>query len=155
MQLKLTVELIPRPLVGLTLRRCLSAEDWRYLSRWCESRAGYQCEICGGAGEKDPVVTHESWTYDDTEKIQILTGVIALCPDCHRVKQYHSSCRLGFTDSVRRHFQQVNNCSQADLERHEIEVTSLARSRSVFPWLQDLSWLQKREWLSTLPNTAR
>lgn len=43
-------------------------------------------KVCGGRGEKWPVECHEMWQYDDKNHVQKLAGLIALCPDYHKVK---------------------------------------------------------------------
>jgi 5-methylcytosine-specific restriction endonuclease McrA len=82
----LTIELVPKTSWCKNLRNELTQEDWDVLRKEAYRRAGYECEICGGRGEKWPVECHERWEYDDAANVQSLSGLVALCPKCHRVK---------------------------------------------------------------------
>jgi hypothetical protein len=84
---RLSIELVPATSWFDNLRSLLPPAEWDALRKATSQAAGHRCEICGGRGPKWPVECHERWQYDDATHVQTLTGLIALCPECHRVKQ--------------------------------------------------------------------
>ena len=51
---RLTVELVPRTCWLSNVRTLLSRLEWDTLRRLVYVRAGYQCEVCGGRGDRHP-----------------------------------------------------------------------------------------------------
>ena len=82
----LTIELVPSTCWFSNVRDHVSKSIWDKLRKATYRQSNYRCEICGDRGSKHPVECHEIWHYDDDKYIQTLTGLTALCPDCHRVK---------------------------------------------------------------------
>ncbi len=94
-QTKLTIELVPKTAWFSNVRDHVSPSEWLKLSRCIIEEAGYHCRICGSQGKKHRVECHETWYYDDTVKLQKPTGLIALCPACHRVKHIGRTSMVG------------------------------------------------------------
>lgn len=139
--LKLTVELVPKPLWGRNLRSELSEEEWRKLARISYKKAGYVCEVCGGKGRAHPVECHEVWRYEEnyTEKIgrQVLTGFISLCPDCHAIKHFGRTGTVNPQSEVDRlvgHAVKVNGIRRSDFYNHVEEQFSLWNRRNKLTW---------------------
>lgn len=143
-KLKLEIELVPKPLWYANLRSELSKDVWQAVSRDCAKRHNYQCGICGGKGAFHPVECHEIWQYDDVNRIQTLTGIISLCPNCHRVKHFGLAYSRGETAEVFAHFCKINNLSEVVGELQVQYYFDLWSKRSAFDdWQADMSWVNK------------
>lgn len=140
--MKLTVELVPATSWGDNLRSRLSTQDWDKLRKEQYRKAGYVCEICGGKGPKHPVECHEVWSYDDERHVQKLERLIALCPNCHKVKHLGFAFATGKGPAAVRHLMTVNGWGRAEANRYVEAAFELHSKRSAFPWTLDLEWLQ-------------
>ena len=138
---KLSVELVPSTAWGHNLRSILTKEMWDTLRKRTYVAAKYRCEICFGKGPKWPVECHEVWAYDDATKLQSLTGLIALCPNCHSVKH------LGFAHindkgmEAREHLATINQWSQSKASQYIGLVFKQWEERSKYQWGLNLDWL--------------
>lgn len=115
--LKLIPNAIPPESHGKNLRSMLPKDDWDLLRTNCYMAAEYKCEICGSAGKKHPVEAHEEWAFDMEKRVQTLTGIHALCPDCHLVKHIGRAHHIGKFEKAFKHFCKVNK-----LRPHEGET---------------------------------
>lgn len=144
----LTCELVPSNQWGTNLRSVLAPKVWDSLRKACYERAGYRCEICNGVGRKHPVECHEIWEYADGPVfIQKLTGLIALCPSCHKVKHigFAFSQGSGPFSAAMAHLAKVNDWS---VNRTKLYVTTqfqIHAIRSQQNWMMDLSWLDNSQ----------
>jgi len=139
----LTIELVPRTAWYSNLRSELTKGEWDTVRKATYQAAGYKCEICGGKGEKWPVECHEKWEYDDSEKIQTLLGLIALCPTCHRVKHAGLATIHGKKADVIAQLVRVNNWP---IQQARVYIEqSFARwvERCNYHWEQDTTWLER------------
>ena len=143
--LKLTIELVPRPLWGKSIYNCLSREEWSFLRRKIIHERGHKCEICSST--EGPLSLHEIWQYDDERKIQRFVGFRLLCSFCHSIKHFGRSqtlAREGKLDlnKLIEHFCKVNNCSIEEFKKHYNEVWDCWEQRSSFEWKQDIVILE-------------
>lgn len=141
----LTIELIPETAWGQNLRAILSSRDWDAVRKFSYRRAGYRCECCGGVGPAHPVECHEVWDWlvnsATREAVQVLVGVVALCPTCHSVKHWGRTLAVsptpGTTESkLLAHIQRVNGWTPPQARHH---------LRNVFQW-----WSLASKYLWTL-----
>lgn len=114
--LKLKIELLPKGTWGNDFSRTLSKKDWDILRKKCYDRANHQCQICGF--KTDDLDAHEVWDFDIKTKTQTLVDIIALCSKCHGVKHIRNSQRLGYGENTKRHFMNVNDCSELEFASH-------------------------------------
>lgn len=142
--MKLTIELVPKPLWYSNLRTELPKADWDKLRKEVYRKAAHLCEICGGHGPRWPVECHELWTYDDEKGIQTLQRLIALCPACHSVKHIGYTQVRGPTAFKRAlmHLMKVNRIGKVAVLNMVDEAFHVWRQRSNRDWIQDLSWLK-------------
>ncbi len=138
----LTVELVPSTSWGNNLRSRLSKNDWDRLRRAQYAHAGNRCEICDGRGPRHPVECHEIWRYDDTEHVQTLDGLIALCPDCHKVKHLGFAFVSGKGAAAVAHLQRVNEWDDEITMGYVEAAFQLHERRSAHQWTLDLEWLR-------------
>ena len=143
--MKLTIELVPQGQWGANLRSVLPKRDWDFLRKKQYQAANHCCEVCGGKGPKWPVECHEIWKYDDEGKVQTLTGLVALCPPCHRVKHMGRALSVGKGDEAVAHFMEVNECSRNVANAYVEDAFTLWHDRSGFDWFLELSWLKDHE----------
>ena len=78
---------------------------------------------------------HELWNYDDEKHIQKLEGFVLLCKMCHHIKHLGlagilaNEGKLDYNE-VRKHFCKVNDCSEAEFEKHVKKAFAVWRERS-------------------------
>lgn len=141
---KLTIELVPDSCHFSNLRSNLRKKDWDKLRKECYRRFSCHCSVCGGQGRRHPVEAHETWNYDDENHIQKLVDIVALCPDCHKVKHMGLSILKGWDEYAREHLMRVNGWSREKAEKYEKVCFKEYRERSLFHWTLDLSWLEDK-----------
>jgi hypothetical protein len=144
--MKLTIELVPTTSWYNNVRSQVSRPVWDLLRKDCYRKAKHKCEICGLTGLvqgfKWPVECHEIWEYDDKNHTQTLTGLIALCPWCHKVKHAGRTITVdNQTELVVRQLMKVNNMNRHDAEVYIFNALALHNKRSRFSWTVDISIL--------------
>lgn len=156
---KLSCELVPSNQWGTNLRSLLAPKVWDQLRRACYERAGHRCEICNGVGSKHPVECHETWEYQDGPVwIQKLTGLIALCPSCHKVKHIGFAYTQGdraFMAALN-HLAKVNGWSPHKTYKYVDNQFEIHAIRSQQNWVMDLDWLDNmQQYVDETPAAAR
>lgn len=138
----LKIELVPKTCWYSNVRSNVSQARWDQLRKWCYKKAGYKCEICGGVGDAHPVECHEIWHYDDENLIQKLTGLIALCPNCHKCKHPGLAKINGQFDSiVIPHLMRINNINKTVAYSLVERAFTEYYQRSAFEWELDISYI--------------
>ena len=140
---KLTIELVPETCWYSNVRSEVSKEDWDIIRKDVYKKAGYKCEICGGVGPKWPVECHEIWDYSDDDLIQKLTGMIALCPDCHTVKHPGLANIKGRGHVVIEQLMEVNEWEYWVAQNYVKAAFDVWEKRSKKQWILDISYLQE------------
>jgi 5-methylcytosine-specific restriction endonuclease McrA len=148
---RLAIELVPATCWCVNVRSAITGAEWDLIRRRVYRRASYRCEVCGGRGPEHPVECHEVWDYDDTQLLQRLEGMIALCPACHWVKHFGSSQIRGHDQEAFAQLMAVNDWTPAQAEQHVAEVFELWQWRSDRMWDLDLTVLAKYG-IEPLPN---
>jgi hypothetical protein len=138
---RLTIELVPETCWFSNVRDRVSREDWERIRSQICGRAGHRCEICGGRGTKHPVECHEVWEYDETEGVQRLVRMIALCPACHEVKHIGLAGLKGRGEIASAHLAEVNGWSSEIADRYIDAAFATWERRSSRTWLLDVSVL--------------
>lgn len=138
---ELTIELVPKTCWFSNVRSNVTKEQWDKLRKATYAKAEYQCQICGGRGPKWPVECHEIWDYADKSLIQTLTGLIALCPSCHKVKHMGFAQISGKEIEMTCHLAIINGWTYKAACQYVGERFDLWRKRSKYDWLLDISWL--------------
>jgi hypothetical protein len=140
----LSIELVPKTSHFKNLRKFVSQTTWKNLSMATAAKAKNKCEICGGKGKRWAVECHEIWDYDDTNHIQKLKGLIALCPACHGVKHIGLKIKQGFGEQAIEHLTMVNEWV-LDCAKDYLKATlTVYKERSKHKWKLDLSWAIKQ-----------
>lgn len=138
-------EMLPAQTFEANLRKALPAADWDNLRRYCYKAAGHRCEICGEKG-KPTLECHEKWEFDDTWCVQKLSGLISLCPPCHKAHHLGYAKTIGLYDDVVRKMKAVNGWSDAQVKAAIQSAYAAWEQRSQFHWEVDLSWLTEGEY---------
>jgi hypothetical protein len=147
---KLTIELVPERQWGSNLRALTSATQWDKVGAEVFAAAGGRCEICEGIGRMHPLECHEVWRYDEDpamergQRTQILLGLQALCPACHRVKHLGFADKHGWLDSSIEHMAAVNTISKSEARAYVDWAYGRQKRRSTMRWEQDISWFKER-----------
>ncbi|THF71323.1 HNH endonuclease [Deinococcus sp. Arct2-2] len=142
---RLSIELVPSSSWYTNVRSEVSKAAWDSLRHACYRNAGHRCEICGGRGPQWPVECHELWEYDDAQGIQRLTGLTALCPECHRVKHFGLARVKGEQEQAGRWLMQVNGWTRREVHEYVQDAFRVWEQRSARAWKVDISWLDHRE----------
>lgn len=140
----LSVELVPNSSYFQNLRKFVSASTWKKLSTETAAKAKNKCEICGGKGTRWAVECHEIWSYNDTNHIQKLKGLIALCPSCHGVKHIGLKFKQGFGEQAVEHLAKVNEWFMDRAKDYLKATLAVYKERSKHKWTLDLGWAIKR-----------
>lgn len=145
---KLRIELVPEKQWGVNLRAEMSATQWAKVSDKVFAAAGGVCEICQGVGSRHPLECHEVWRYDENldlaaeGRAQILVGLQALCPACHRVKHLGFADKKGWIDASLAHLARVNGISTAEARAYVDWAYKQQRQRARMRFALDLSWFR-------------
>lgn len=110
--LKLTIELLPRGAWNNDFSKTLSKTEWDIVRNYCYKNANHACQICGF--ETDDLNAHEVWEFNIENKTQTLKDIVGICNKCHGVKHIRNSQRLGYGENAKKHFMEVNNCSELE-----------------------------------------
>lgn len=145
--LKLQIEVIPRPLFGKNLRAYVKQSMWDKIRKKVYADNDYRCVICiarRGEGDVTRLFCHEQWEYDDKNHTQRLIGFACTCFMCNLVNHIgfasiNPTVRVPMKDVIA-HFCQVNNCGLEDFEVHHKEVFAQWRTRNEHEWTQDLGY---------------
>lgn len=142
---KLDFEFIPEESWKFNLRHILSAAAWDVVRKDAYARAGYKCRVCGRGNTR--LEAHEKWTFDETNGVQTLSDVLALCRDCHATVHYQRTALCEGKEGAARaqeHFMRVNGCSQSEfheaLARAEKRHERLNRTEG---WRLNLEFLRR------------
>ena len=119
----------------------MSPQQWDVLRKKVYADYKHTCGICGSGGQ---LSCHEIWEYDDGKHIQKLTGLIALCELCHRVKHIGLAQLEGYRgnlafEKVIEHFMQVNNCDRTTFKKNCDEAFALFEKRSKHQWTIEIN----------------
>ena len=150
---KLTIELVPRPLWFINLRKEMQRSAWDRLRKQVYKDYSYHCGICSIGDEQ--LDCHERWHYNDEQHIQSLEGFIALCKWCHHCKHIGYAGILanrGELDMQQliSHFLHVDMCSRQDYEQEHSRAFQQWNQRNICDWTCDLN-----EYASLLPTNSR
>lgn len=133
-------DMLPSSTWESNLRHLLSDAEWDRLRKFCYRAAGNTCKACGSRGEPH-VEAHESWSFDENTLIQRLTGLVCLCPTCHKAKHLGYANRLGRLPQVLAKLKWLNEWNDAQLKTELKKVEDRQVQLSMKEWSLDLSFL--------------
>ena len=140
--MKLNFELVPDSCWYSNLRSILSPAQWDVVRREAYSRAGGKCMICGAPTKR--LEAHEKWEYNETNCVQKLADVVAICKSCHEVIHIGRTQLTGGEERACAHFMKVNGVSYAEYRKALGKANEDHRHRNLVPeWKLDLSYLSK------------
>tara|TARA_R110000851_G_scaffold110632_3_gene233480 strand:+ start:828 stop:1391 length:564 start_codon:yes stop_codon:yes gene_type:complete len=151
--LVLDIELIPSNSWGNNLRSLLRGCTWDRLRKHTYQLANSKCEVCLSdglqQGRKHAVECHEIWEYDDINRIQLLKGLVALCPICHQCKHLGRTLGTGAGARAVQHLATVNNMTLDETESYINLAFYIHNLRSHGDaWVLDLNWLLNHDALT-------
>jgi len=146
-KLKLDIELVPKTAWYTNVRSNVTKAEWDKIRKKSYKNADYKCEICNDTGLNQgynhPVECHEIWKYNDDTKNQTLTGLVSLCPKCHKVKHPGLAQMKGKMHEVIEQLCKVNDMTPEEAGRYIESSFSIWRERSLHGWLLDISYIEE------------
>lgn len=139
--MKLNLELVPQSCWMSNVRSVVSKSRWDTIKSAVAAKAWNVCRICGDVGPKHPVECHEIWHYDDVKLIQKLTGMIALCPNCHMCKHFGFAQVSGKSEKALKHLMKTNELTRLTAEATVKRAFVVWAERSKKRWMLDISIL--------------
>tara|TARA_B100000497_G_C7504352_1_gene307683 strand:+ start:221 stop:670 length:450 start_codon:yes stop_codon:yes gene_type:complete len=145
--MKLSIELVPKSSWYSNVRSNVTKSEWDVIRKKSYKKANYKCEICGDVGTNQgynhPVECHEIWNYNDKTKTQTLTGLVSLCPNCHKVKHPGLAQMKGELNIVVNQLMKVNDMSIKEAMSYLTDSFDIWRERSKHDWKLDISYLEE------------
>lgn len=138
---KLEIELVPQTCWYSNVRTNVSKREWEICKDYTKEQSGGKCQICGGRGRRWATEAHEIWDYDDERMIQMLVGLIALCPQCHEVKHIGRAEIVGNGPRALAHLAKVNGWTIPAAEQYLRWAGELWALRSQEQWTLDITFL--------------
>ncbi len=142
--IRLRVELVPKTCWFSNVRKNVKRSEWDRLRKASYEKANYICEVCGGHGDRHAVECHEIWEYDDDRYIQILKGLISLCPSCHETKHIGLAGLHGRGEIAKNHLSKTNNWTSEQTEQYLKFTKKIWLERSKHEWKLDFDWLENQ-----------
>lgn len=143
--LKLTSELVPSTSWYNNVRTNVTEAQWDLLRGKCYREAQFKCQICGDVGQNQGVYhtveAHELWEYDDINKTQTLTGLMALCPYCHKAKHPGLANIKGETHIVIRQLMKVNDMREDEADDYLDDCFEQWEERSEHDWELNIEFI--------------
>lgn len=134
-------DMLPTTSWEANLRTQLSDAEWDRLRKFCYQAAGNTCVACGSRGEPH-VEAHEAWRFDEQRGIQVLKGLLCLCPTCHKAKHLGYANRIGRLPQVLTRLKWLNDWTDEVLELELAKVQARQEELSRRTWTLDLSFLR-------------
>lgn len=131
----------PRSSWATSLKK-LIGDRWDSIRKGVYRRACYRCEICSDQGPKWPVECHEVFEYNDAREEQTLSGIVALCPNCHKALHYVQSSKRGEGgEEIKQHIGFVNEQTAEEVENLLSQARERYKARNKIEWKVDLMLL--------------
>ena len=142
---KLTIELVPSTSWYSNVRSNVTKKEWDTIRKKSYDLADNKCEICWSTGLKQGyrhrVECHEIWHYDDELNTQTLTGLVSLCPNCHKTKHVGLARIQGLENIVINQLVTVNNITKIEAINYIDESFNVWQQRSAKKWKLDITYL--------------
>jgi 5-methylcytosine-specific restriction endonuclease McrA len=146
-KIKLTIELIPHTSFYSNVRSQVTKEKWNKIRFICYRLADNKCEICGETGKQQGyehnVECHEVWDYNVKSNAQVLTGLIALCPNCHKCKHIGLAETNGELHIVYKQLMKVNAMTEDEVQSYIKEEYEKWKELNKVAWYLDISYIDK------------
>ncbi len=138
------IELVPSTCWFSNVRSNVRPATWGRIRADVAGRSNWLCSICRRAGARHAVECHEVWSYNETARVQVLSDLAALCPDCHLVKHFGYALSQGRGRQALAWLCELNDWTPAMATAHVQAAMAVQHHRSQFHWTLDLSLLQRR-----------
>jgi hypothetical protein len=150
---RINIEMIPFEAHGYNVRSRLSEVQWRDICKVIHRKnaKGGQlvCQQCGENGLKQgfnhPVECHEIWNFNESKAVQKLTGMLTLCPLCHKAKHIGLADKMGYGDKTRKHMKKYNHWSTSKVEEYIELSKKIVSEKSGKPYKLDLTYLNRSD----------
>lgn len=124
------VDLIPASSWFASLANLLSRDSWQSLRLpLVDHHEG--CQDCGHGSRLE---AHEAWSYDESQGIQTLDGILVLCRFCHETRHLGRARAMGRFDEVFGRLCRINRIMPEERGSYLHRVSSLWEMRSRIAW---------------------
>jgi len=135
--MRLSPELVPRPLWWRSAYRLLARREWEAIRRDVLDEAGSACVACGEKPEKG-LTCHEQWRYDDDDHVATLVGFECVCGRCSLAHHIGLASAIGpeAESGARERLAVINGISEVEVDRLLKDAFAVWRRRSMADWGQ-------------------
>jgi hypothetical protein len=145
MKNKLQIELVPSTSWFKDVKSTVPKIVWDDIKKQRFKRAEGKCEICGDSVDsqcrKLKLKCTELWGFNDEMKTQILFSVIAVCPNCYKVKNFGRITKKSDLFLVVRQLMKVNGMSISEAVSHIRESVYKCTERESYDFDKDFGIL--------------
>jgi 5-methylcytosine-specific restriction endonuclease McrA len=142
---ELFVDLVPKSCWFTNVRSSIVPKQWQIISKFIRKRAHFECEICHS--KENPSLNiyldaHERWEYQESQHIQKLKRIIALCKPCHLFTHYGYARVSGQEKKAQKHYLSLYNVNYDQMMNQINNAYQIWMGRSSKKWVLDLSILK-------------
>lgn len=141
------VDLTPYSTHFTSLRACLTASDWKAISKYVIQRAGRKCEICGS---EEKLEAHERWRLNIETKRQDVIRLLCVCKKCHLGIHHSLAGIIGMRSEIDGHIMVETGWDKETLAAHIKERTRTYHQLSKHEHMVDLGMFEK---IGIIPRT--
>jgi hypothetical protein len=152
---KLSPQLVPKPLWGISGHRKLHRDSWRRIRQDALETAGYRCEICGASPPLGGSLTcHEVWRYDDRCATATLVRFEIHCADCDTVTHLGRAMKHGEGNFAFEQLCKVNGITRPEARQVYTRAVTIWKDRNTKDWrvVVDETLLQRYPCLAVLDS---
>jgi 5-methylcytosine-specific restriction endonuclease McrA len=146
-KIKLKIELVPSTSFYSNVRSILPKKEWDRLRKQSYAKANHKCEICKDVGTnqgyRHDLECHEIWIYQK-DGVQLLKGLVSLCPRCHQVKHIGRTIAIGKKKEAYAHIAKVNKWKKEDVEKYVGFCFQEHKERSKIKWKLNVKILNEK-----------
>ena len=151
---RLTPELVPNPLWGVSAHKLLAPAWRRNIVPQVRAEAGGSCTCCGGMTKL--MFAHEQWDYDEDDGVATVVGLTLICQDCNSAIHF-GRLPSQYQEQAIQHLASVNGITreQATVLRDDAMVVWMRRSARAWTVAVSPTVVALYRDMAALPERAR
>lgn len=153
----LEMSFIPFSMHFINVRAVATKQEWDQLKSFVHKHSkngSSSCQICKQSGRSQgfawSLECHEQWSFNWDTRTMKLTGLMSLCPYCHKAIHYFRTKKMEkkIFAKVQAHAMQVNQIDDQTLNKYVLNALKFSKAMSGFSfktfsrqWKMDLTLL--------------